>query len=107
MVLLKYTIKISRLAIEIYKVINNEECATGFKDLFCVRDSYSNRSFSELMVPSVNSVLNGQNSIRYIGPLLWNSIPIELRNISTLAAFKNKIKKWKPEGCSCRLCKTS
>ena len=97
---------IQRLAIEIYKVINNEECATGFKDLFHIRDSYSNRSFSELMVPSVNSELNGKNSMRYMGPLLWNSIPIELRNISTLAAFKTKIKKWKPERCSCRLCKT-
>ena len=97
---------IQRLAIEIYKMINDQICAPGFKDLFCLRDVCNTRSFSDLIVPSVNSVFNGQNSLRYLGPLIWNSIPIEIRRTDSFEAFKSKIKKWKPEKCPCRLCKT-
>ena len=97
---------IQRLAIEIYKMINDQICAPGFKDLFCLRDVCNSRSFSDIIVPSVKSVFNGQNSLRYLGPLIWNSISIEIRRTDFFEAFKSKIKKWKPEKCPCRLCKT-
>ena len=56
---------IQRLAIEIYKMINDQICAPGFKDLVGLRDVCNSRSFSDLIVPSVKSVFNGQNSSRY------------------------------------------
>ena len=56
-------------ALEIYKVIHNN--STGdFKNLFNLRNCHYNRSGSELLIPSVNSVMKGQNSLRYLGPLI-------------------------------------
>ena len=58
-----------------------------------------------LHVPSVNTELKGKNSIRYFGAVIWNSIPPSIKKVTSLNAFKNRIKSWKPN-CPCRLCKT-
>ena len=63
------------------------------------------RSHQDLKVPSINSVLQGKNSLRYFGPVIWNSIPIDIRKSENLYIFKSKIKTWNPESCTCRLCK--
>ena len=34
-----------------------------------------------------------------------NSLPIDIRNSESLVVFKAKIKTWKPDSCTCRLCK--
>ena len=59
----------------------------------------------DLFVPSVNSVLKAQNSFRYLGPLIWNSVPSDIRNLDSFDAFKSRIKNWKTSRCPCRLCK--
>ena len=48
----------------------------------------------------------GLETLRSFGPKLWNMIPKDLKNISTLTVFKRKIKKWIPQDCPCRLCKS-
>ena len=45
-------------------------------------------------------------SIANIAAKTWNKIPNEIKEACSLTVFKSKIKKWVPEGCSCRLCKT-
>ena len=90
--------KIHCLAIEIYKVANG--LSTGeFENLFNFKDQYTSH------VPSVNTELKGKNSIRYFGAVIWNSIPPSIKKVTSLKAFKNRIKSWKPN-CPCRLCKT-
>ena len=97
---------IQTLILEIYKVKNNISTNNSMKDLLCVReDRYNFRSKSDFLVPSVNSVFNGENSIRYFGPKIWNLVPNELRNVSNFGTFKAEIRKWKPPNCPCRLCK--
>ena len=94
---------IQSLAIEIYKVVNN--VSTGdFKNFLQLSESNSLRSQNHLVIPQVNTVLKGKNSIRYFGPVIWNLIPHEIRNLKTLNEFKEKIKTWKPDSCPCRLC---
>ena len=89
---------IHRLAIEIYKVANG--LSTGdFANLFNFKDQYA------IHIPSVNTELKGKNSIRYFGAIIWNAIPLNIKKATSLHAFKNSIKSWKPN-CSCRLCKT-
>jgi hypothetical protein len=34
-----------------------------------------------------------QNTVRFQGPKLWNSLPMQLKSVRTIFAFKNKIKK--------------
>ena len=66
---------IQRLAIEIYKMLNHEICAPGFKDLFCLRDVCNSRSFSDLIVPSVKSVQWSKliKILRYINLELYSN----------------------------------
>ena len=32
-------------------------------------------------------------------------VPIEMKDLKSLEGFKNKIRKWEPDGCDCKLCK--
>ena len=43
--------------------------------------------------------------VSFLGPVIWDLVPNELKDIGNLAAFKKAIKKWSPEKCPCRLCK--
>ena len=79
---------IQSLEIEMYKTVNN--LLRGNLSEFFVRNyhNYSLRSKSELTVPSINTVFKGQNSISYFGSMIWNSIPVELREINPFQVFK-------------------
>ena len=74
---------------------------------FFVRNNhnYNLCSKSELLLPNVNTVFKGQNSIRYFGSVIWNSIPFELRKASSYQIFRSEIKRWRPTNCPFRLCK--
>ena len=45
-------------------------------------------------------------SLQYLGPKIWE-LPTNLQNLETITAIKRGIKRWKPEKCPCRQCKTS
>ena len=67
--------------------------------------TYNLRKLSQFYRPKVNFVYNGTESVSFIGPIIWDLVPNELKVIGNLAAFKKAIKKWLPEKCRCRLCK--
>ena len=69
------------------------------------RNSYNLRSQSHLEIPSVNTENSGKNSLKYFGPIIWNSVPARLRNIENLSEFKREIRKSRFDDCQCRLCK--
>ena len=97
-------VKIQSIAIEMFKVINNI-AATIIGDLFTTYHSYNLRSKSKFVVPSVRTVHNGQNSIQYYDPLIWNMIPGYIKDSETLDIFKAQVRKWKPINCPSRFCK--
>ena len=47
----------------------------------------------------------GLETLRHLGPKIWNIIPENIKNSATLASFKMLIKKWVPKDCPCRLCR--
>ena len=54
----------------------------------------------------INSKFNGENSIRYFGPVVWDTmLPDKLKSIQTIEKFKTDIKKWIPTNCPCTLCR--
>ena len=55
--------------------------------------------------PPVYSVNNGQETLRFLGPIIWEMIPNGIKHSVSLSIFKNKIKTWTPDKCPCRLCK--
>ena len=57
------------------------------------------------MIPTVKSVNYGLESIRFLGPKIWETLPNNLKNKEPIESFKTAIKEWKPESCPSCLCK--
>ena len=96
---------IQRLLIEIYNALHDTS-GNNLKELFVKREStISLRSKAELVIPSVNSILKGKKSLRYFGSVIWNLLPIEIREDHSISSFVTKIKQWKPIACPCTICK--
>ena len=51
------------------------------------------------------SVNWGLETLRHLGPILWNAIPKDIKGAPSLNRFKALIKTWEPINCPCRLCK--
>ena len=97
---------IQRLLIEIYKALHDIS-GNSLKELFVKRESTTSlRSKPELVIPSVNSILKGKNSLRYFGSIIWNSLPIEIRENHSISSFATKIKQWKAIVSPCTTCKS-
>ena len=54
----------------------------------------------------MSNLYHGTESLSNLGPRIWNLVPDKLKQLVDIHAFKKEIKKWKPEKCPCRLCKT-
>ena len=70
---------IQALVIMIYKAVNNI-APTIVSELFSFLNvNYSSRSGSQFHQPSANIVWNGQETISYLGPKIWNMVPEEMK----------------------------
>ena len=97
---------LKRLAIEMYKV-KIKIAPVPFQKLFTEKEiSHNLRHQASWLLPKVNTVNFGTETIRYRGPIIWESLPDELKQSSTLQTFKTNIKKLNKIDCTCRLCKT-
>ena len=47
----------------------------------------------------------GFETVSKIGAILWNDLPAELKNAESLKIFKQKIKLWSPNDCTCKICR--
>ena len=95
---------IQYLATKMYKV-SNELSPPLVNNIFTLKNSPTynlrlNSQFSRLLV---RSVFHGTESISYLGPVIWDILPDGYKNLPNFSAFKNRIKKWKPANCPCRL----
>ena len=50
-------------------------------------------------------VYMGLETLRVLGPKIWNLLPKNIKLAPSLSVFKEKIKSWVPLKCPCRLCK--
>ena len=96
---------LQKLAIEMYTCKSN--IAPSFmNEIFVNRDTkYNLRGQTDYALPKINKVYSGTESLRYLGPKIWNLLSKELKQSETINVFKSKIKQWKPTNCPCRLCK--
>ena len=80
--------------------VKNDLCPKPIQDIFKqnINDNW--------IIPKVRTETNGKETLRYRGPTIWNLIPDEIRSADNLESFKAKVIKWKPKGCTCKLCKT-
>ena len=97
---------LQQLATEIFKVkigiapkIMNEIIT------FIEKNTYNLRSGMHLTRVNVHSTQCGTESTGNIGAKIWILVPVHMKHLKTLSAFKNHIRKWIPEDCPRHLCK--
>ena len=86
------------LALELFKALKGLSPVI-FAEAFC------RRNYSHFAMPRAKTVNHGLESLSYIVSKLWDSIPSHMKEIYSINEFKHAIKTWKPDLCSCRLCK--
>ena len=60
--------------------------------------------FYNLVKPkTTNYVLE---TLRHLAPKIWNILPVEITNVTSLQVLRLKIKTWIPINCPCRICAT-
>ena len=96
---------LQKLAIEMYKIINNISPSI-MKNIFPMSSNpYNLRNKNPFQTHNVHTVYNGTETLAYRGPQTWALVPEDIKQVQPLSKFICEIKKWKPDGCSCRLCK--
>ena len=99
-----YIERLKRIALLVYKAINNEGPPV-LHDLFEKKElNYNLRDSNKINQPLVNTKKFGIHSLRYSGALLWNQLPFDVKNSTDLKTFKNLIKKWDGSSCKCGVC---
>ena len=66
--------------------------------------NYNLRSQADFFRNTVNTTKFGLNSLRYFALKVWSTIPVEIKNSLRVKIFKNKVRKWEPNDCDCKLC---
>ena len=68
----------------------HEESSSGN---YRIQHSVATRQLtSELAIPTYQRLSQTQRSISFIGPTIWNSLPSDLRQVSSICSFKRKLK---------------
>ena len=65
---------------------------------------YDFRVKSLLKLPVTKTKTHGIRSFTFRGSILWNYLPDDYKQLSSLKVFKEKIKLWKGDRCKCKLC---
>ena len=84
--------------------VKNALCPEIMRDIFQLNTNPNPRT--TFVIPKVNGEYMGKLSLRYFGPVVWETmLPEKYKSITELEKFKEGIEDWIPN-CKCRLCKT-
>ena len=75
-------------------------------ELFKLKDiDYNLRGGKRLNSTNIKTVYYGTESISHLAPKIWEQVPEDIKDVSSLVIFKRKIKSWIPNSCPCKICK--
>ncbi len=94
--------KLRTLATEIFKTINNLN-PPYMKEIF-TQNTIRNPERKRLLVKPTNTKRYGTDSLRHIGPKIWNCLPQDIKDSSSLFIFKSQINTWSGPSCNCAAC---
>jgi hypothetical protein len=97
---------LQKLAIEMYKVKNGDSPKIMQNIFQKIPNHYNLRNNRIWTTHNVRTVYYGTETLSYLGPKTWDILPKSLKEADSLKQFKRDIKTWKPEGCTCRLCRS-
>ena len=75
------------------------------KDIFVLKDNCKYNTREIFVTNNIRTEHYGKESLSYLGPKIWRLIPNDIKAITSLKMFKQKIRKWKPDKCPCKLCR--
>ena len=93
--------RLRALATEIFKTLNDIK-PNYMKETFYLAPQETHKKYN-LFVHRRNTTKYGTHSLRVLGPHIWNSLPEEIKKLSSLNAFKNYIKSWCGQKSKCCL----
>ena len=67
---------------------------------------YNLRNGYALKLPSTNSTYYGINSVLFRACLLWNQLPLSIKQSQSLHEFRSKMKTLRNIVCTCKICRT-
>ena len=94
--------RLRTLALEILKTFNNLN-PDYMKEIFFKIANLTHRPF-DITVNQNSSTKYDQKSLKSLGPHIWNSLPIEIKEETNYEKFKNYINKWFGVKCKCSIC---
>ena len=94
------------LATEIFKARNNLSLPIVQNIFRTSEPAYSLRRDTIFESRRIQTQRYGIESLKQLGPKIWSQVPNEIKESASIAAFKNKLKNWRPKLCPCELCKT-
>ena len=99
-------IRIKTLATEIFKTFHSLN-PIYMNEIFQTNPSKTRnlRSRNNLITHRYNSITYGKNSLRILGPTIWNHLPDEYETAEDLQTFKSLLKQWNGPQGNCNLCK--
>ena len=56
--------------------------------------------------PNINSGHFRTNSLRYMAVKVWDIVHNNVKNVNDIETLKRNIRKWEPENCHCKLCRS-
>ena len=94
------------LATEIYKSLADIN-PDFMKPYFKIKEMpYNLRNGYALKLPSTNSTYYGINLVLFRACLLWNQLPLSVKQSQSLREFKSKMKTLRNFVCTCTICRT-
>jgi len=95
--------KLKFLTIEIFKTINNLN-PSFMKEIFTL-NTRGDFTRNKLVVKTQRTKKYGTNTLRSLGPQIWNNLPNDLKNTDNINTFKILVKSWAGPQCSCSSCR--
>ena len=96
---------LQKLVIELFKV-KIGVAPEIMNEVFQIKERpYNFRNGVFIRRHNVRTVRYGTETVSFLAPKLWELLPEDCKNETSLTAFKEKIKNWIPDNCPCRICK--
>ena len=93
------------LATEVFKTIKSSN--PDFMYTYLKKDSHFAWRKNDLVINRAKTATFGEKSLRTLGPKIWNSLPEDFKDLTSLQKFTEFIKTWYEPECKCSVCKYS
>ena len=97
--------RMRKLAVEIFKTLNSLN--PNYMKLHFKKGSYSTRRKNNLVVNRARTTTFGEKSLQILGPKIWNSLPENAKEQTSIKEFNKFIKTWYGPKCMCNICQYS